>query len=225
MKRVAFLLTILFVVSCSDIQLVDYWKSPDADTYSPIKVLVVGLTADEKARLEFENQMKTELELRGVEVQTSADIKELSLDTGQITEEQLDKLEDKLLDDYFDTIILSKVIGVEDKIVYRNDYKNYDQTYRRFKDDYLRYQDIYYNPEYYNEYTVYHAETAMYCICPSKDRELLWKGYIDITDPNQKEITKTIKRYVNVVILSLEEMNFISPKSELIEDNPNNIQQ
>ncbi|SHH66407.1 hypothetical protein [Winogradskyella jejuensis] len=225
MKRVIFLLATLFIVSCSDTQLVDYWKSPDTDTYSPTKVLVLGVTSDKVARLEFENQLKNQLELRGIEVQRSLDLKEFSLDSGQITEAQLDQLEDKLLDEYFDTIILSKVVGVEDKIVYRSNYKNYDETYRRFKDDYLRYQDIYYNPDYYNEYTVYHAETAMYCICPTKDRELLWKGYIDITDPNQKELAKTVKRYVNVVIMSLEELNLVSPQLELPEDHPQSTQQ
>ncbi len=30
----------------------------------------------------------------------------------------------------------------------------------------------------------------MYCICPTKDRELIWKGYINITGPQSQSIEK-----------------------------------
>jgi hypothetical protein len=80
------------------------------------------------------------------------------------------------------------------------------------------YQDIYYNPEYYDEYTVYHAETSLYCICPTKDRELIWKGYIDIIAP--QSIEETVNDYVNLVLLILEKEMLINQKllkEELIE--------
>src|SRR5690554_7391732 len=43
----------------------------------------------------------------------------------------------------------------------------------------LIHQDVYYNPEYYEDYKLYHTETNMYCICPTKERELIWKGFIE----------------------------------------------
>src|SRR5690554_5039486 len=67
----------------------------------------------------------------------------------------------------------------------------------------LIHQDVYYNPEYYEEYKLYHTETSMYCICPTKERELIWKGYIDITDP--QNVQDIINEYVNLVIIALEE--------------------
>jgi hypothetical protein len=85
------------------------------------------------------------------------------------------------------------------------------------------YQDIFYNPEYYEEYTIYHAETSMYCICPTKDRELIWKGYIDITDP--RDIEKTIKDYVRLAIVVLEEEQLINPKIMETETEPEDINQ
>ena len=62
----------------------------------------------------------------------------------------------------------------------------------------------------------------MYCICPTKDRELIWKGYIDIVDPESTD--KTITNYVNLVIAILEEEQLVNlklladedPKEELI---------
>jgi len=190
--------------------LVNSWKSPDIDTYSPYKVLVVGMTPNIEARLKFERQIKIELESRGTEAVMSLEIFDADLRTEKMTQKELKTIEKKLIEDGFDTVLFSKVIGVEDKIAYKKNYYDYDKTYRKFKDDYLMYQDIYYNPEYYDEYTIYHAETSMYCICPTKDRELIWKGYIDITGP--QSIDETVNDYVNLIILVLEEQKLINQK-------------
>ena len=80
------------------------------------------------------------------------------------------------------------------------------------------YQDVFYNPEYYKEYTIYHAETSMFCICPTKDRELIWKGYIDITDPTN--IEQTVKDYVRLAILVLEEEQLLNPVEVEISLDP-----
>jgi hypothetical protein len=194
---------------CSETQLVDYWKNPDIETYSPAKVLVVGLSSNAAARLQFEDQLKTALEERGIMAARATDMVNLTPGSKALTEEALNQLEADLADQGFDTILFSKVIGVEDKVAYKTNYEGFDETYVRFKEDYLRYQDMYYNPDYYDEYTIYHAETSMYCICPAKDRELIWKGYIDITDP--REIDKTVNSYVNLVVIVLEELNLIEP--------------
>ena len=114
--------------------------------------------------------------------------------------------------------MFTKIIGVEDKIVYKKNYGGFDETYRRFNEDYLMNQDIFYNPDYYEEYTVYNAETSMYCICAGKDRELIWKGYIEIIDP--QSIDTTINDYVRLVIVVLEEQQLINLKIN-IEEEPN----
>jgi len=84
-----------------------------------------------------------------------------------------------------------------------------------------KYQDVFYNPDYYTEFKVYHAETSMYCICPTEDRELIWKGYIDIVDPESAD--KTINNYVNLIIAILEEEQLVNPKDlfeeELVEED------
>ena len=57
----------------------------------------------------------------------------------------------------------------------------------------------------------------MYCICPTKDRELIWKGYIDVMDP--QSISETVNDYVRLVIVVMEEQQLINPI--LLEDNIN----
>lgn len=209
MKKIIIIALILSVMGCSETQLVDYWKNPEIDSYSPEKVLVIGLTSNAEARALFEIQLKTALEERGIEAERSTTFGVLSIENGKLSEEQLNKLESQLLGEGYDTILMSSVVGVEDKIAYKTNYDGYDETYKRFKEDYLRYQDVFYNPDYYDEYTIYHAETSMYCICPTKERELIWKGYINITDPRQ--ISKTVDQYVNLVIVALDELNLLEP--------------
>lgn len=46
---------------------------------------------------------------------------------------------------------------------------------------------------------------------PTKDRELIWKGYIDITDPYS--VAETVNDYVKLVTIVLEEQNLMAPKS------------
>jgi len=173
---------------------------------------VIGITPNSEAREKYEKQIKNQMESRGSEAVMSLNFSDSSIGTEKMTEEELSSLENDLLQDGFDTILLTKIIGVENKIAYKKNYDGYDETYKKFKDEYLMYQDIYYNPDYYNEYSVYHAETSMYCICPAKDRELIWKGYIDIVDP--QSIDETVNDYVKLVIVVLEEQDLIGPKIE-----------
>ena len=217
MKHYILVITLFIIVSCSTTQLIETWKNPDIDTYTPSKVLVVGLTSNIEAKQKFEDQLKEQLEMRGAEVVTSLELFKSSFITEKLTEDELQVLENDLIRDGFDTILFSKVIGVEDRIAYSKNYDVYDETFKKFREDYLRYQDIYYNPDYYEEYIIYHAETSMYCICPTKDRELIWKGYVDIVDP--QSINKSVKDYVNQVIMALEEQALINPiLFEKIED-------
>ena len=192
----------LLLFNCST-ELVDSWKNPEVETYQPTKVFVIGMTSNVEARQGFENQLKAAFQWRGAEATASLDFFGSSVMTDKMSEAQLDTLESKLLDDGFDTVLITKVIGVDQKIRYKQNYDGFDSTYKKFKEEYLMYQDIYYNPDYYEEYKLYHTETSMYCICPTKERELIWKGYIDVTDP--QNVQDIINEYVNLVIIALEE--------------------
>ncbi|WP_242158933.1 hypothetical protein [Aestuariivivens sediminis] len=201
-----------FVLNCSNVELVDYWKNPDIDIYSPKKVLLIGLTSNSEVRQQFEDQLKQEYEARGVSAQTSFTYFKSSFTTEKKTEEELNALEDTLIQDGFDTILFAKLIGSEDKIEYKKNYDGFDSKDKKFKEDFLKYQDAFYNPDYYNEYTIYHTETSLYCICPTHPRELIWKGYFDISDP--ESINETVHDYARLVILILEEQQLISPDME-----------
>lgn len=197
------------ISNCSSTQLSNSWKNPDEQAYAPSKILVIGLTSNLEAKQKFENELKARFIERGTVAYTSFEVLPDNTTTEKLSLVELDSLEQQLLQNGFDTIIFSKIIGSEDKIVYTKNFDVYDETFVKFKEDYLRHQDSFYNPEYYEEYTLYHAETSIFCICPTKDRELLWKGSIEIVDPTS--IDKTVHQYINLIIKTLEDEQLILP--------------
>ena len=216
MKRLLLVLMAALVMNCSTTQLVDTWRNPDVPEFSSNKILIVGMAADKKARKRFEKKLKEAYEATGIEAVMSLDFFDAAITTEEKTEEELNVLEKKLIADGFDSILFSKVVGVDDQMAYSSTYKDLDRDYRNFRDDYYTNQDIYYNPEYYVKYKVYHAETSLYCLCPVKDRELIWKGYIDIIDPTSAK--KTVDDYVYLVIYALEQEQLLNKKGAVEKD-------
>tara|TARA_R110001592_G_scaffold37497_6_gene125032 strand:- start:82 stop:684 length:603 start_codon:yes stop_codon:yes gene_type:complete len=194
-------------MGCSSISLVENWKNPDIVLFNANKVLLVGMTQSEEAREHFESQLKKEFTSRNVEALRSIDVFDLSLTNSRKTEKELDEVEQSLLDKDFDAILFTKITGSENRENFMKSISRWDDHQSRFNDDYLEHQGIYYDDNYYEKFTVYHAETTLYCICEGKERAMIWRGVIDITDPNNVE--KAIKDYIKLVITALEEQDLI----------------
>ncbi|WGD34263.1 hypothetical protein [Olleya sp. YS] len=203
MKKIIYPFLILLFFSCDSTQLKDRWISPEADNYTLEKVYVIGLTDHLEAREKFEKKLQSQLASRGIEASISLNTMNEDFLSKKRTEEDLNTLEERLLKEGYDAIVFSKVVGIKNKIKYKEDYSDFNNNHKRFNDDYLMYQDQFFNPDAYEEYQVYNAETSIYCICPTKDRTLIWKGYIDIIDPDN--VNETVNDYLKLLILVLEE--------------------
>ncbi|WP_103069438.1 hypothetical protein [Aquimarina sediminis] len=201
---------------CTSSELVENWKNPDIETFEAQKVLIIGMTQDEGVRKVFEKKLAAELKKSGVNTVKSIDFFENSFTSSPKTEEELMSLESKLIAQGFDAILLSKVLGVEDKVTVVKAYRNLDRTFKSFRDDYYQNQEIYHDEDYYEEYQVFHAESSLYCICPDKERELIWKGSIDITEP--ENIRKAVGDYVKVLVWALKGQQLLIVE-ELIGEN------
>lgn len=206
MKKI-FIVFSFLLMGCSSISLVENWKNPDIVMFNANKVLLVGMTQSEETREDFESQLKKEFTNRNVEAWRSIDVFDLSLTDSRKTEKELDEVEQSLLDKDFDAILLTKVTGSENRENFMKSISRWDDHQSRFNDDYLEHQGIYHDDEYYEKFTVYHAETTLYCICEGKGRAMIWRGVIDIADPNNVE--KAIKDYIKLVISTLEEQDLI----------------
>ncbi|SFI98447.1 hypothetical protein [Olleya namhaensis] len=211
MKQLLLILLVCSLYSCGSTQLKDRWISPEADNYTLEKVFIVGLTDDPEAREKFEKKLQNQLTSRGIEATISLDKFDAEFLAKKRTDTEIKALENQLLKEGYDAVVFTKVVGIKNKIQFKKDYSNSSKSHNRFNDDYLMYQDQHFNPDAYNEYQVYNAETAVYCLCPTKDRTLIWKGYIDIVDP--KNINKTVNDYSKLLILVLEEDKIIPQKN------------
>lgn len=205
-------LLIIILNSCSSAQLVNNWKDPDTVLFHAYKVLIVGMTENETVREDFENKLKTEFEKRDVEAVRSLDLFDVQFTNAKQSEKQLSEVEGQLLDKDFDAILFTKVIGSENKKTLRSQLSNVEGYLNTFQDDYLRHQGIYYEDDYYETFTVFHAETALYCICVGKERQTIWRAGIDITDP--QNFQKSVDDYVKLVVFAMEEQDIIFHKTK-----------
>ncbi|GMN11766.1 hypothetical protein MTsPCn9_29490 [Croceitalea sp. MTPC9] len=209
MKKLLLLLLIT-LTGCSSVSLVENWKNPDIVLFDANQVLIVGMTQNEEARANFERNLQKEFDKRGVDAMRSLDVFDVEFTDSKRTEEELDDVEQSLLDKGFDAILFTKIVGSEDRQSFVKTISQWDNHQRRFNDDYMEYQDIYYDEDYYDTFKVYHAQTTLYCICEGKERAMIWRGSIDITDP--KDIDKSVKDYIKLVVIAMEEQDLIFRK-------------
>lgn len=201
------ILNLLLLVSCSSTKLVSTWKNPEIGVFKTYKVLVVGMAQDETVRRLFESRLMQRLKEQGIEAMRSTALFEVAFRTSQRSEEDLNKVEQELLYKGFDAIILTKITGIENKKTLRENMNKIDALFSRFSSDYLEHQNLYYSPEPFKSYTIYHAETSLYCICVDKERELIWKGNVDITQPKDKDTA--IAAYIKLMTDAMKEEEVI----------------
>lgn len=200
-------LSLLLLMGCSSTKLVSTWKNPDNVVFDAYQVLVVGMIQDDNTRMEFESRFAEALRSQGVEAMRSIDLFDVEFTSSQRSEQELVEVEQQLLDKGFDAILFTKVVGTENRRTFKEHINNVDQMLVRFSNDYLEHQDIYYNPEYYDSFNIYHAETSLYCICIGKEIELVWRGEVDVTEP--ENINRAIDSYVKVVTKSMGNQDVI----------------
>ncbi|MEM5540126.1 MULTISPECIES: hypothetical protein [unclassified Olleya] len=202
MKKTLLILLLISLYACDSTQLRERWISPDASDYTLQKVFIVALSNNQTAKSQFEKKLQKQLVARGIDASVSLDKFDADFLESEKTDAELKVLENQLIEEGFDAVIFTKVAGIKNKIQYKKDYSNFDKNHKKFNDDFLMYQDQVFNPDAYKEYQVYNAETSVYCLCPTKDRTLIWKGYIDIVDP--ENIDQTVNDYSKLLTLVLE---------------------
>ncbi|WP_108424973.1 hypothetical protein [Flagellimonas amoyensis] len=207
MKPKFLALSLLFLTGCSSTKLVGTWKNPDIVLFDASQVLVVGMAQDDKVRMEFETRFVEELKKQGVDGVRSIDVFDVEFTSSERSEEELAKVEEQLLDKDFDAILFTKVVGTENRKTLKERMNNIDKMFVRFSNDYLEHQEIYYDASYYDSYNTYHLETSLYCICIGKERELIWRGNVDVTEP--VNIEKTMDTYIKLITKAMGEQEVI----------------
>ena len=207
MKTIIICIITILSISCSSSKLIEQYKSPDNPTFEANKILIIGMAQNIESRRMFEKELSIALEKKDVIAVKSVDFFENSFASDKKSETDLNAIEKQLTDAGFDAIILSKVISSENKITLVKAIKNFDDSFSNFREDYYKSQDIYFNQDYLQESKIFHTETTLYCICPTKERELIWKGSIDIINPQKAKAS--IGDYVSLLIKEFEKQQLL----------------
>lgn len=209
MKTIKIILLALVLVqfSCSSSKMVNQWKSPTTDVFEANKVLVIGMSPNQETRMVYEQRLVDDFNKRGVRAVKSIDFFEQSFTEKEQSEKQLNEIENRLLEAGFDAILFTTVTGSENKVTAVQSFNDLGNTLESFRDYYHSNQHVFYEEYTRDTYQVYHTESALYCICPDKERELLWKGYIDVIDPQKVE--RSVSDYVKVLMQELERQQLL----------------
>jgi hypothetical protein len=156
MKIILSVLTVLFLVSCSSTRIVDTWTNQEHLNYKPKKVLIVGVTENLTARRLFESKLKDEFTARGINAVESYNVFKPTFTNAKQTEEEIDEEVKRVSNNGFDSVLISAVKGVDEKVTYSGDAYRTNYYWRRFGRYYYLYQDVYFDRGYYEKYNVYH---------------------------------------------------------------------
>jgi hypothetical protein len=209
MKKIL-ILSLLLLSGCASMQLVSNWKNPDIVVFDAYKVLIVGMAQNPDTREDFETRMQREFLQRDVEAVRSIDVFDVAFTNSARSEAELSEMEQQLLDKDFDAILFTKVLGSENRQKFWDEMADLDNYYDGFRDDYMTNQRFYNNRDRDNEYKVYLVETSLYCICVDKERELIWRGSVEVEDPS--DISNAIKDYIALVAEAMADQDIIFRK-------------
>ncbi|ARV15818.1 hypothetical protein [Polaribacter sp. SA4-12] len=209
MKNFIYLLVITIFFSCSSIKTIDSWKSKNHADFKPQKVLIIGITENLTARRIFEEELKEELNLKGIEARESYEMFTPKFTNEKQTEENIQEEIEKITKNGFDAILISAVKGVDEEVSYNNNYyTNYYYRRHPFRRYYYLNQAVYFDTGYYNKYKIYHVETSLYKLKENNDKSLVWVISNKIIEPSS--INTTVNEYVNVIIKSLKKEGIIA---------------
>lgn len=98
--------------------------------------MVIATTSNESAQQQFEKQLAKEYQLRGIDaVAGYTQFNDIFFNSLK-TETELKEIEDKLITLGFDSILLTKIIGVKNKVGLAEAYKKFENTYQNFPTEY-----------------------------------------------------------------------------------------
>ena len=207
MRALGMILLLALLGACSSTRLVSEWKNPDIQLFRAEKVLVLGITPDTTSRIMFEERLVESLLAKDVDAVSS-----MTTTMGRELDDDFDltrlkELEKNWAAQGFDAVLVSKITGQENRKSVVQSARGFMDEFQNFSDYYDSSREVYARPSS-DSYQVFNAESSVFCICPGQTRNLVWRGRIDIIDPNRGN--RSIKDYVRTLIQAMAEQNILT---------------
>lgn len=204
---IALSLVFTFMISCADSQLVEQWRNPEIESFTAQKVLVLAVSNDQENVKIFEDRLVKQLQEKGINAYNSTVFFKDGVPEEPVDEKEKQTIEKELLLAGYDAVLVSKVIGAQDKSVLIEKRLDIARSYDSFGADYYSSQDLYCQKDRLENYTVYHAQSVLYCVCPDRTNKTIWRASIDVNKLDTEK--KAIKDYIKMLIRTLEDQDIL----------------
>lgn len=214
--------TFIFLQSCSSTKVLDSWKAEPSvvELFKKKHVLVMARTADDAARYAFESEIADALRKRGINATESYNkAPKLHLEK-EMTEERLEFLKSLMDSEGLNAVVLTVIKDKKQTVRTTSSGIYTGLSYGAYYPGYYGgFYDYYSHPYAYGPYyssfggyiptststrveTKYVLETVAYNLDEPKENQLVAVVTTSLDDP--KEADKTVKKYVELIIESLD---------------------
>ncbi len=221
-RLASLLLTVLLFQNCSSVKVLDAWKAEESvvDLFKTKNILVIARTANNQARIEFENEIAKQLRAKGLKV-TESFTKAPNIHANkEMSEERMELMKSLMKSEGFNAVVLTVIkdkqettrtshSGIHVGGSYLSGYPGY---YGGF---YNYYSQPYAFGPYYNSFggyiptntstyveKNYVLETVAYNIDEPAEKQLVAVVTTNLNDP--KESHKTAHKYVEEIMEHLQ---------------------
>jgi len=182
----------LLLTSCSAVKVTR--EETLIPTYKPEKILIIGASLNSEARNYFEDELRSALQEQQIQAVSSYEFFEPEYFLIEKTSAKEEEFINWLKKENFDAVIYSEISGSSFKL-------SWIQSMEAFAND-ISMNPVSMNPQIPSrdepEVKIYHIQTSLYCLCPTKDEKLIWQMHAEMRQP--KKINKSINKYINQVL-------------------------
>ncbi|MEM8507865.1 MAG: hypothetical protein AAF717_08545 [Bacteroidota bacterium] len=168
------------------------------------KILVIGRSKDNTARVKFENSVVEQLQESGIGAVSSYSLAGTKNITGEYTEAQIAQFKKKLISDGVDGAIVTNLINTEqytDVIPGNSSAAYIPRRVGRFGRYYTYYPVTYWEPDQLTSGTKYIFESSFYRLADAPGDNIQWIGRFELKDPSS--ISKTAENYAKELVRAL----------------------
>jgi len=211
-------LTLILVLnSCSSVKVLDSWKADNVSSIKDKNILVIARTANNQARIAFENEIVNQLTAKGMKATASfTKFPQINPDQ-EVTEERAEMIKSILNSEGFDGVVLTVIKDYQEETKTVTDggyyaggtYAGYYPLYYGGFYGYYRHPYSYstygsYVPSTTTTYNkkIYVLETVAYNLAEPEGKQLVAVTTTKIEDPSN--VTKVAAEYVKAITKSLE---------------------
>lgn len=203
---------ILFLSGCSSVEVLSSWKADDVSATKNNNFIVIARTANNQARVAFENEIVKQLSEKGMKA-TASYTKFPKINPDQkVSEEKTEEMITTIENEGFNAIVLTVVKELENVTQTNQEGGSYAGYYPRY---YRGFGGYYRNPMSYSTYGNYNAtsytttsknyvlETVIYDLDAANDKQLVAVVTSKISDP--ENVSSAAEQYVQAITKSFEE--------------------